>query len=239
MVEITIRRLLAISLILFLLISSISRSQESMVSKDSIAFVRTLKTTDVHYCTVCSQLQQHRLSLETSPLIGGPSWLPLHVKVVLRSKERYHLWDLIPIDATNTTTLQKLVSLQHVPAQIRHRTYATSPLHNHLDDQASSQQELVYTNIYNADTLLEMTDNIHMSVADIEAPTEETSFLNLDVDSTSTDNDHLYILHAHQFCQSFMARTNMELHLIWNNCWTFAVQLMLYLLVHSFNENHD
>ena len=231
--RIAIRRELAVAILLVQSLSNSSRSENSMILADSVAFVRILKTSYFKH-PVSTQLRQlYRLNLETSPLIGGPSWLPLHVKVVLKSKDICHQWDLIPIDATNTTTLQKLVTLQNVPAQIRHRIFSTSLPQNKFD-QISSRQEVVRTNIYSADTLLEMSDNINMSVGDTLAPTEKRSSLNSD--ANSIDIDQRNISHAHRFCQSFMVRTNMELHLIWNNCWTFAVQLWLHLLVHSNNE---
>jgi hypothetical protein len=202
----------------------------------NIAGVHTMKTTYIQHHRVSTQLHQHRLGIETSPLIGGPSWLPLHVKVVLRNKQMYHQWDLIPIDATNSTTLQKLVTLQAVPAQIRHRTYATgtSMLQNSFHDQLSSQYELIRTNIYNADTLLEMSNNNYMNSNDNFVPNEERSVLRQELDHI--DVKHPHVLHAHHFCRSFMVRTNMELHLLWNNCWTFAVQLIIYLWMHSYNE---
>jgi hypothetical protein len=231
-IVITIRRELAIVLLLLQLLSSITGCEKSILLADSVAFVHALKTAHVKH-PVSTQLKQHRLSLETSPLIGGPSWLPLHVKVVLRSQDLYHQWDLIPIDATNTTTLQKLVTLQHVPAQIRHRIYATTLPQNEIDP-TSPQHELVRTEIYDAYTLLDMPDNVYLSIDNNAVPKEKNHSLTLD--AYINEEDQLYIVRAHRFCQSFMIRTNMELHLIWNNCWTFAVQLVLYLLVRSYDE---
>lgn len=231
MVVIANRGELAITLLLLPLLSSISCRERSVLLVDSVAFVRPLTATSIKL-PVPTQLQQHRFTLETSPLIGGPSWLPLHVKVVLQSKRLYHQWDLVPIDATDTATLQKLVTLQPVPAQIRHRIYRTSSPQNNVDP-TSSQHELVCTNIYNGDTLLEASDNVYSEYAvinDTVVPIEQTRSLNI------ADKDQLQILHAHRFCQSFMVRTNMELHLIWNNCWTFAIQLVFYLLARTYND---
>ena len=65
----------------------------------------------------------NRLFLENSPLIGGPSWLPLHIKVILEDGNRkvVHRWDFVPLDATNFATLRQLLLLQAVPAEIRHQ----------------------------------------------------------------------------------------------------------------------
>ena len=164
------------------------------------------------------QLQQNRLSLETSPLIGGPSWLPLHVKVVLLSQPLCHQWDLIPKDPRNTTTLQKLITLQHVPAQIRYRIYntTTTGAASESQEQDNGNQVSILepvplnTIIYDAETAPKMLDqNMQMLI-----------------DRVVIDQDQHDLWQAHRFCQSFMVRTDMELHLIWNNCWAFAIQLV-------------
>jgi hypothetical protein len=107
----------------------------------------------------CTQALQLRLA----PLIGGPSWLPLHVKVIVDSDNS---WDFVPLNATSPDTLKSLLMLQPVPGEIRHF-------------QKSS-------------------------------PTS------------------LRAQRAQDFVDSY---TNRDLHLIQNNCWTFA--LMLYWHVHQ------
>ena len=57
------------------------------------------------------------LQLKLAPLIGGPSWLPVHVKVVV---EEDHTWDFVPLNATSPETLQSLISLRSVPGEIRY-----------------------------------------------------------------------------------------------------------------------
>lgn len=59
-----------------------------------------------------------QLGLKAAPLIGGPSWLPLHVKIVV---EGDHTWDFVPLNATSPNTLKQLVSLKSVPGEIRYR----------------------------------------------------------------------------------------------------------------------
>ncbi len=173
------------------------------------------------------QIQNHRFSLETSPLIGGPSWLPLHVKVVLSSQTLCHQWDLIPKDPRNTTTLQKLVTLQHVPAQIRYRIYNTTTTASESQQQDNGNQVSIVepiplnTIIYDAEKVPKMLDqNMHMFI-----------------DHAVIDQDQHDLWQAHRFCQSFMVRTDMELHLIWNNCWTFAIQLVFDLWRQSLLSN--
>jgi hypothetical protein len=61
------------------------------------------------------------IGLRPSPLLGGPSWLPLHVKVVAQSSTTQYTWDFLPINATDPSTLQRLTSLQSVPGVLRRR----------------------------------------------------------------------------------------------------------------------
>ena len=232
MVVVAIRRELAIVWILFRFVLRIAGHEKLSVLADSIAFVNKLKSP--HNKLILNQLPVHRIRLETSPLIGGPAWLPLHVKVVLKNRELFHQWDLIPIDATNATTLQKLISLQPVPAQIRYRLYATS---QKSIDQVSSQQELLGTKIYDADTLPKMSGNTNMTIDNAIVPTEKYFVLNLDEDCVG--QEQLYIEQAHRFCQSYLVRTNMKLHLIRNNCWTFAFQLVYNVLLTSHQDTKD
>ncbi len=100
------------------------------------------------------------IRLETAPLIGGPSWLPVHVKVVLDEVNKF---DFVPKDATAPETLQKLLSLQPVAAEAR---------------------------------------------------------------SFRVDNGTLYSERASQFCDEY----SKDLHLVTNNCWLFAIELVQFVL---------
>jgi len=61
-------------------------------------------------------LLDNRLAIQLSPLVGGPAWLPVHCKVIVDDS---HVFDFIPMNATSTETIQKLISLQKVPATVR------------------------------------------------------------------------------------------------------------------------
>jgi len=57
-----------------------------------------------------------------SPLTGGPRWLPLHVKVIIRNGDANGcdvLYDFIPLDATSKEVLTRLTTFQNVPGEIR------------------------------------------------------------------------------------------------------------------------
>lgn len=86
---------------------------------------------------------RYALHLEATSLIGGPSWLPIHGKVVLvdrrksssragsttttgggagdgaYSTESRYEFDFIPVDPKNPKTMGRLVSLRRTPGQIR------------------------------------------------------------------------------------------------------------------------
>ena len=117
--------------------------------------------------------------LETAPLIGGPSWLPVHVKVVV---DDVHVFDFVPRNATSPETLQKLLSFQSVPAEARSKR-RVSPNNNEPSETSNG-----------ANTI-----------------------------STNT----LYSERASQFCQHY----TKDLHLIENNCWTFALDLVRFILM--------
>jgi hypothetical protein len=97
-----------------------------------------------------------------SPLVGGPEWLPVHVKIVV---DKEHIFDYVPQNATSPATLTKLLSLQAVPANAR-----------------------------------------------IFSDNDETSV------STSVER-------ARVCCKAY----DKDLHIVTNNCWTFALDLISYI----------
>ena len=100
-----------------------------------------------------------RIKIRPAPLIGGPSWLPVHCQVIVDNK---NVFDFVPLNATEPSTLQKLVTLEPVPAMARTRIQGVRS------------------------------------------------------DSSS------YVDKAAQFCENY----DKELHLVTNNCWTFAFELI-------------
>jgi len=99
--------------------------------------------------------------LETAPLIGGPSWLPVHVKVVLDEVNKY---DFVPKDAMSPETVQRLLSLKPVAAEAR---------------------------------------------------------------AFRVDPGSFYSERASQFCKDY----SKDLHLVTNNCWFFAIELLQFVLM--------
>jgi hypothetical protein len=56
------------------------------------------------------------IKLRFSPLFGGPSWLPVHCQVILYGEFGF---DFVPINPASSETLQRLLTLQAVPAEAR------------------------------------------------------------------------------------------------------------------------
>lgn len=110
----------------------------------------------------------NRVKIQTAPLIEGPSWLPVHCKVIVDDS---HVFDFIPLNAASEYTLFKLVTLQAVPATVR-----------------ITKKNGDKTN-----------DNIGESL-----PSEP------------------YVERAIQFSDEY----NQDLHLVNNNCWSFAFDLL-------------
>jgi hypothetical protein len=100
------------------------------------------------------------IRLETAPLIGGPSWLPVHVKVVVDEVNKF---DFVPKDAKAPVTLHKLLSLQPVAGEAR---------------------------------------------------------------AFRVDAGTFYSERASKFCEGY----SKDLHLVTNNCWLFAMELVLCML---------
>lgn len=146
------------------------------------AWVLVLALFTFQVCGVEGLLQvllNDRVRIQPSPLIGGPTWLPVHCKVVL---DNSHIFDFVPRNAASTETIQKLISLQAVPAIVR-------------TSRKNQGRE---------------TEGIGRS---------------LDIGSGNDDQMELYIDRAIQFCEDY----DRDLHLINNNCWSFAFDLIQHI----------
>lgn len=124
-------------------------------------------------------LNNDRVRIQPSPLIGGPKWLPVHCKVVL---DNSHVFDFVPRNAASTETIQKLISLRSVPAIAR-----TSRKNQGRETEEIGQSR--------------------------------------NNDSDSDDPKNLYIDRAIQFCEDY----DRDLHLVNNNCWSFAFDLIQHI----------
>lgn len=105
--------------------SGLAQPPTPRTSRREYSFFRqTLPAADASSC----------IGLQLSPLIGGPTWLPVHVKVVLETDAGDYKWDFVPLKPSDPATLQKLLSLQAVPAEIRSYSQATASEDSGDDD---------------------------------------------------------------------------------------------------------
>ena len=119
----------------------------------------------------------NRVKILTSPLLGGPSWLKVHCKVIVDDS---YVFDFVPLNAASVETIQKLVCLQPVPATIRTIQNNASSGLNELFKKRSED------------------------------------------DNDDWQSDELYSRRAVEFCNDY----DQDLHLIRNNCWSFAFDLI-------------
>jgi hypothetical protein len=129
------------------------------------------------------------VGVQVTPLIGGPGWLPVHVKVVLETEGCEHKWDFVPLKPSEPATLSQLVQFQAVPGEIR---YLVSPM---MDMDNNNAKEI------------DMDNDLVPSSA-----------------VTSTEEPAVGL--AQEFCELYPDR---NMHLVTNNCWTFAFHLYSFL----------
>ena len=115
-----------------------------------------------------------RVTIQPSPLIGGPSWLPVHCKIIVDDS---HIFDFIPLNAASTETIRKLITLKPVPATARIiQKEKKNRIHDSCNKRSDDDDEL----------------------------------------------EKMYVERAVQFCQEY----EQDLHLVRNNCWSFAFDLL-------------
>jgi hypothetical protein len=56
------------------------------------------------------------VQLKLAPLIGGPSFIPIHVKVIVAED---HIFDFVPLSAAHPHTIVDLLRFKPVPGEIR------------------------------------------------------------------------------------------------------------------------
>ena len=159
-----------------------------------------------------------------SPLIGGPTFLPIHVEVMIletttddmhmnsgngSAKTLLRRIDFIPKDAEKIETILKLVTFQNVPAIIRDRTLTFG-----YEDKDSDES-------------LNILNPINVDFARIEAllqnsiSNEKTNFIvPLDIDGIG-NIDYMKSL---SLCVK--SKEGSELNLLNNNCYSFAYDIL-------------
>ena len=175
--------------------------------RESLHWVLLLTTClhSSHCWTLFQQqlIQQYKrchLGLETAPLIGGPSWLQLHVKVVLSFDDgdavqssdgsRCYKFDFVPLEPTDAATMGRLLRFQSVPAELRYFPSGSS----------------------------EQRSNGFEGMNEIYRYQQNENWGN---------PEQVLVDQARSFCASYARK---DLNLASNNCWTFAFHLYWHIL---------
>ena len=161
---------------------------------------------------------QRLLFLEKSPLIGGPPWFLAHIKVVLHdvASSVEHRWDFLPRNATDLATLQRLLTLQRVPAETR---YQSSPISSAAKKIISIEPEMFSLPTAGFDIVMTNLEIDQISMQNGSDCFSNGSALH------PTEGTKQIVEKANAFCNSYPE----ELHLIQNNCWRFAFELYEHL----------
>jgi hypothetical protein len=139
-------------------------------------FMLLFRTTQSFVLDALQVLANDRVTIQPSPLIGGPAWLPVHCKVILNDT---HAFDFVPLNAASTKTLRRLITFQSVPATVR----------------------IIHKN---DETVVQGSCDDGIDDGDGERVT------------------NLYVERAVQFSKEY----DQDLHLVSNNCWSFAFDLL-------------
>lgn len=230
----------------------------------------------------------YKIFLRWSPLIGGPSFLPLHVEVILFHQattpsistipSHLHRLDFLPQTPTDPQTLFKLLTLQSVSSQIRHRMYqvenqtsadytatqsstnpretfgtvdsnTTTTIPNQEPSSPSSLLSTSSPSIYYSTSkryvsweriqkLLFLESSDTSSSSSFRRKGHSTFILPLESKLLSITHNqiipHVLIAFLFNHTSSSSTTTTMQgygqkytsLHLLWNNCYNFAYDLL-------------
>lgn len=167
--------------VIFLLVALFSYSSTAFLAPNRNLIASKTQKHHGRAVPVAPPVSSSSVSLQLSPLVGGPRWLKVHVKVLLSdSDDITHAWEFVPLKATSPATLASLLSFKAVPGEIR---YQREPSSNSVKPQLSAET-----------LVLQDSEPVVAQVND-------------------------------DFCPSYPT----DLHLIRNNCWNFALDLISYL----------
>jgi hypothetical protein len=115
----------------------------------------------IHYCNAINKLFVARY-----PLVGGPSFLKLHIAIVHEHSGALTQFDFLPANPTAAATAFRLLKLQTSPGELRERRLRFKPkdLQYICETNASVQELRAFTAAY--DDQLHLLNNSCSSFAD-------------------------------------------------------------------------
>uniref|UniRef100_A0A7R9W8Y9 Uncharacterized protein n=1 Tax=Pseudictyota dubia TaxID=2749911 RepID=A0A7R9W8Y9_9STRA len=188
--------------------------------------------------------------LRLSPLVGGPSYLPLHAEIMLldssgnvdeegncpdapwrrqrRSGRVLHRFDFLPEEPTDPSTLARLLTLQSVPGLARYRT-----LPREVIEEVSGEVEeadLLELGNQSIDRILAGGSNgLVLRLFSINPSSDEIFSEYAQISSISS---------AVRFTEQYQEDRG-ELNLLSNGCHTFALALISHLNDPSVSKGGD
>jgi hypothetical protein len=191
-----------------------------------------------------------RIFLRLSPLVGGPSFLPLHVEVILaptamctntREQEQnidivlrsarnvyfdIHRFDFLPQNPKERETIVKLMLLQAVPGNVRYR-YCPEDSNNVMQKYGAVDDD---SNSSYKDDIVQYNNDHQRDDRGV------TMLLGLGWSSTSNKTTSRCLLStATTFANEYSMNEGKELRILGGkNCLSFALDMLSHL-----NEMHD
>ena len=167
-----------------------------------------------------------------SPLVGGPSLLPIHAEIMILDSDNsseisgiannvdggcsvVHRIDFVPKDPEDPNTILKLLTMQNVPGTVRHRKFASG---SSFQNRAFlNSDEINFVPKKRIERLL--TTNSSMEKVSIVFPLGE---IILNEDQRLVDS-----VRSPRCIVEFVDKKNgMELNLLRNNCYSFALDIL-------------
>ena len=189
-----------------------------------------------------------RLFARFSPLIGGPSFLPIHAEIMLLGlkdesgsldpdggkgsvdEDAYilHRVDFIPLKPTDPSTLSSLLSFQNVEGSVRHRKVGIREKYEEQKDTPSSMQTLneglKQVSQQRVDALL--SSSFSAKKCSIVVPLGLVKAKDTNVSSDGR------ICTPRCIDELVKRKSGMELNLLKNNCYSFAFDVLSSLEFH-------
>ena len=166
--------------------------------------------------------------LRFSPLIGGPTFLPIHAEVLVldsddtKEKNRegskcdrgvLHRIDFIPLKPTETTTLAELLSFQDVDGLVRHRKLEVNEGESNMQNDIS--EDYVFTSEASSQRIKEICSScFSMKKSSFVVPIGSAT-----VNDFITTNN----VRSPKSIEDLLDKSEgMKLNLLRNNCYSFA-----------------
>ncbi len=186
-----------------------------------------------------------QIYLRFSPLIGGPSFLPLHVEVILaphakknhvisennyggKAAPQFHKFDFLPTNPTDPMTLLRLMTLRPVSGKVRHRVFCEKNFPYKNEITVENGNRLTLDNILTFRYQKGMGLTVSLPIGNVASQQQEVKHQSRGMHNSTTINE--IIADAICFSDDYRLTCGKELRLMGGkNCVSFAVDLLMHL----------